>query len=607
MALEVVRGAALLHRWEEGQRASTSSEGEEEVVVLGCSGGVNSRVLLRLARLALLPASDPRSRKPREVQKLVVVYIDDGLLLPGSEKKDDRAERVRAMVEDEGGEAAGLSFVSVPIEDAFEEEGEAFTRSTLLESGTVEQRRRRVKVQPGKFEAGEMARRLFATLRPERTPRGAQSNARTRVEDMHELLVGHLLRREAKRRNACAIVTAENATRMAIRTVEAVAKGRGHKLPLDEANVRWNGVCMLRPMREMVAKEMTYYARVTGLDGSRSATDVVGCLTPSDAIASEMLSRNRNAVAGLEGANGDKASIARLTESLIHLLEKNVPSTVTTVNKTTSKLVFADDEATHGYEAEGQTQTHYQRIVNRPTESNSNSFEEVGPSVPLSKRSQQTSSTFEEETIAMGAQIGIKGSSNRLLSLARSLPQWTESMSIVGGCALCGMPRQRGLQAWRRGLTVTPAIQAEEQTMQHSNGTGEEDDDLDEHLCYGCSLILDLGDDVQGPAATIDLPLFVADRIAASKRAMQSTLPEQQQLQQLASLSLQDSLKQEEDLNGESLSQEGTTNGRPRGKREALVKVDRGTMRQQLDGFLLPEEETEAESQEQVEAKRMDW
>ena len=55
------------------------------------------------------------------MQRIVVVYVDDGLLLPNSEEKDIRAERVRAMVEDEGGEAAGLSFVSVPIEDAFED------------------------------------------------------------------------------------------------------------------------------------------------------------------------------------------------------------------------------------------------------------------------------------------------------------------------------------------------------------------------------------------------------------------------------------------------------------------------------------------------------
>ncbi|PWN86977.1 hypothetical protein FA10DRAFT_190812 [Acaromyces ingoldii] len=609
MALEVVRGAALLARWEAwsaGREEAGAEAGAEAEVVLGCSGGVNSRALLRLARMALLPDRDPRSRKPREVGRIVVVHVDDSLLVPGA---SDRTARVRAMVEAEGGEEAGLSFVGLRIEDTFEDA--RFARSTLVASSSASstrERRRRIRMQGGAQDAGAAAltRRLFATLRPDTTPRGALSNARTRAEDMRELLVGHLLRREAQRRGASALMTAENATRMAIRTVEAVAKGRGHKLPLEEANVRWNGVAVLRPMRDLVAKEVAFYARAAGLDDD--------CLAPSDAIASELLQRSPTTVAGLEGANGDKASIARLTESLIHLLERNVPSTVTTVNKTTSKLVFADDEATHGYEAEGQQQTHYQRIVNQASDvvGGGSAFEHVGPAVALRTKTRAISA-LEEESVEMGAQIGLRGSSNRLLSLARSLPQWSASLSPVGGCALCGMPRQRGLQAWRRGLTVTPAtalseepaLEADDNMQVHGEG---EEEDLESHLCYGCSLILDLGDDVQGEAANIDLPMFVADRIAASKQAGPLT-------EQLASLDIKQQGENEQEGvqgqgNGDQEALHSSTNGSVRrGKRDALVKVDRRAMRQQLDGFLLPEEPDEAAAQEQqrVEAVRMDW
>lgn len=80
---------------------------------------------------------------------------------------------------------------------------------------------------------------LFSTIYPASTPRGSASAARTRSEDLHRALVQLLLRRTAKQRGAASLILGDSSTRMAIRLIETVSKGAGHKLPIEGAGAIW--------------------------------------------------------------------------------------------------------------------------------------------------------------------------------------------------------------------------------------------------------------------------------------------------------------------------------------------------------------------------------
>lgn len=541
------------------QDVSSSSKGR---VALGFSGGPSSRAMLHMARKRLLPPPDYKVQKGKlhEIFSIDVIFVDDSAVVPNSY---DRTAEARAIVEEEGGQEAGLNFVALKLEDAFENDEAAICKVGTRSS-------RHLSPETSMMEKRAALEGLFESLYPAITPKTTVANARSRIEDIHRILVMHLLRREAVRRGARCLLTGETATRRAVRTIEGISRGQGHKLTVQEGPAQWEGLFLLRPMAETVAKEIAYFLRVSSL----------ASLGPHDVIASELLAE------ASPSGSGDKASIHRLTESLIYLLESNVPGTSNTVNRTSSKLIFSDEAASHGYNSNSLN-------AGEP-------FETVGPAVPLRFRRRQNSSTSaalsqsSERTNATQTSdvrgLGLGGIGAKLYSAAMNYPK------VKGGsvCPLCEMPVQQGLHAWKRGLTVDK--QHEIASVYSASNASDNDDPagfihLSDLLCYACSIVLETPDNT--PIGThIPLPSFVLD-IARTRLQHRTT---------------------NADTSGEVVTDStmpakplpGTRAPQARPKSPMLQRMNPEQMRQQLEGFVLDD----AEPPSQVRGynkKRTDW
>lgn len=384
-------------------------------------------------------------------------------------------------------------------------------------------------------------------------------------------------------------MTGETATRTAIRLIESIGKGRGHKVAVEEGSIRWNGLFLLRPMRGVTAKEVALYSRGSSLS----------FLPPQDIVAMQLLSGK----GGLQdGGNGNKASMGRLTESLIHLLERNVPSTVSTINKIGEKLVFSDDLASHGYQDEDEDTFD----VNA---SSSNAFQQVGPSVPLRFRGRQlsnsskmskmslTSSSTANEPVLGGAGdrslqgLGLGRRGSTLYYAAKKMLPYNGALA----CPLCQMPSQRGLHAWKRGLTVKSNRQnelLEDQTFY------QDQINLSHYLCYACTIVLDTPEGTK-EKPMMELPSFVL--YGARRRLREASgevLLEEEEINSVNTL-----------LNGSTDYIAQSTNDSSNGNHEKqnLQKLDREQMKQQINGFLLQDEESQSSTPSNRERKQIDW
>lgn len=123
--LEQTRLCTYLHRTE----GETSAAGAEAAtpskypcqgrIAIGFSGGASSRVLLHLAKSRLLPDKNRRGGgKVQEVRAIDVIFVDDSEVIDGAE---ERIEQVRAVVEEEGGEEAGLFFRPIKLHSVFDD------------------------------------------------------------------------------------------------------------------------------------------------------------------------------------------------------------------------------------------------------------------------------------------------------------------------------------------------------------------------------------------------------------------------------------------------------------------------------------------------------
>lgn len=479
--MEKARICAFIHREEAANGSDAASDPSMAGrVALGLSGGPSSRAMLRLARERLLlpPNHDPRKTKPQPITAIDVLYVDDSAVIKAAQ---DRTEEVRRMVDDEGGSSAGLHLVPLRLEQVFEQ-----SKAVPCTAGFKQPRR--LATEPVEATAHESLLALFSAIRPDKVPRTALANARSRAEDMHRLLIMHILRREAVRRGASSLLTGENATRRAVRMIEGLGRGQGHKMPMEEAPVRWHGVFLLRPMADVSTKEVAFYLHSIKLEA----------LLPQDLVASELLAEPEDGAGAGAGA-GSKASISRLTESLINLLEGNVPGTASTVNRTSGKLVFHDDPASHMAEHDGDA-----LFVE-------NGFERIGPSEPLRRRRRRRLAAESDADAAVSELnnglrgIGLGGQGTKMYLAVKAWPSFAGERA----CPLCQMPAQRGLQQWRQELTVSKrdkGVQADGPEPLSAKGAI----DLSDLLCYACTLLLDTPE-TTASGQTMPLPTFVLD------------------------------------------------------------------------------------------------
>ncbi|ERE77828.1 cytoplasmic tRNA 2-thiolation protein 2 [Cricetulus griseus] len=152
----------------------------------------------------------------------------------------------------------------------------------------------------------EALSRLFSSIR-----------TLTAKEELLQTLRTHLIVHVARTHGYGKVMTGESCTRLAIKLMTNLALGRGAFLAWDTgfSDERHGDVVLVRPMRDYTLKEVAFYNHLFG---------VPSVFTPA-----------------IDTKAPEKASIHRLMEAFILRLQTLFPSTVSTVYRTSEKLVKA--------------------------------------------------------------------------------------------------------------------------------------------------------------------------------------------------------------------------------------------------------------------------
>ena len=289
-SLDHTRGAILL------QSVVRTAEAVPPAYAIVCDGSAASYVLVHaMYRLLYVPQAHPSPARAPERARLDVLYLDE----------DGHADDVRAQIARVAPDAV---FVLCTLSDAFQRgQGVVCTRQPPWTMGEV--------TEAPATAAHDL---LSATL----LRRGTPSAGATRAEDMHRILCQRVLHDTARARQCAALLFPQDATQTAAYILDALAKGAGHKLPVEGAASLWvQDVLHLHPLRAFLPHECAFYARVHGI-ATRDETPAAADMTY------ESIS--------------DKSSMGHLAESLITALQHGVSSTSSTVIGTASKLVLQD-------------------------------------------------------------------------------------------------------------------------------------------------------------------------------------------------------------------------------------------------------------------------
>ncbi|KAJ1818694.1 Cytoplasmic tRNA 2-thiolation protein 2, partial [Coemansia sp. RSA 2598] len=282
------------------KRTDTQQPAPRAMVAL--SGGPCSSALLRLA----LDYHASMSQKGAAVQspysQILVGHVDESALF----------DVVDGAVRSIAGEDVG--FCQARLEDVFAatEDSDALLEivaANIAPGSSVDSFKARF-VQlacDNKAEQRsprERLHRLFDSL-------GSATNR----ESLLDAIKAFLLARLARASGCSVLLMGDSATRIASKIVSLTSRGRGFSLPLEVASeCAWpqDGLTVVRPMRDFVAKEIAFLNRWAGF-----ASVVVPTFTT--------------------GAPAH-ASIDRLTEAFVVGLDRDFVSTVPTVCRTVQKL-----------------------------------------------------------------------------------------------------------------------------------------------------------------------------------------------------------------------------------------------------------------------------
>lgn len=314
-SLDLARGAILWH-----SVVRTAPPRTAPALAVAFSGSLHSCVLLqavyRLLRMAPgAGASHPVPARAPEQARLDVIYVDDACLVPGAPDPGPAIEaRVAALAPD-------AHVVRVPLHAAFGTGSDVpITVATATADGLA--------LHAARAAPPEALDTLFAALQ-QMASRSDAGSARTRVEDMHAILVRRVLQATAQARQCAALLFAHDASDTAAHTLAAIAKGAGHKLPVTGAASLWiDDVLHVHPLRMHLPHEVAFYAAEQGIEAvPRPMLFPSWPAAPADATY-DMIA--------------DKTSLGRLSDSLITALQQGVSSTSSTVVGTLSKLVMQD-------------------------------------------------------------------------------------------------------------------------------------------------------------------------------------------------------------------------------------------------------------------------
>ncbi|CDH49968.1 cytoplasmic trna 2-thiolation protein 2-like [Lichtheimia corymbifera JMRC:FSU:9682] len=280
-------------------------------VLLACSGGPSSIAMLDLTK-DFMHVEPHQKKKIQLLESATICHIDESALF--QDQKDTAAHLERIAKE----HFPKMDFITQPMEDVFSPEflGDQSFSSALkpvdgsndyeLLTQVIDQ-----KLPSTRNECAEVLRSLFTGI--------GKNSAK---EDLYWHIKQAMLVSIARREKCSYIFMADSATRQAIKMISMTSKGRGYSIPLDvgaENDTSFSDVAILRPMKDMLAKEIGLYNRFRGLDGFVTAPTNFGTKAPV------------------------KSSIEKLTEHFIATLDRGFPSTVSTISRTTSKLTPSSD------------------------------------------------------------------------------------------------------------------------------------------------------------------------------------------------------------------------------------------------------------------------
>lgn len=165
------------------------------------------------------------------MSRLLVLHVRDVRDFATPADLHEHDEALCSMVEQEGGEAAGLELVLLSLDDVFED-SEAVECTAEHSSGP-----RFLARATAPHEAPLQA--LLSRLAPLTTPRAQAASARTRAQELRAIFIKRLLDAEARKRGAAALLLGESATRMAAKTVGSLVGGAGYKAPVELGTASW--------------------------------------------------------------------------------------------------------------------------------------------------------------------------------------------------------------------------------------------------------------------------------------------------------------------------------------------------------------------------------
>ncbi|XP_006860332.1 PREDICTED: cytoplasmic tRNA 2-thiolation protein 2 [Chrysochloris asiatica] len=306
-----------------------------EKVLLAWSGGLSSSSMLWQVLEGLSRSSAKQLRFMPGV-----VYVDEGAACGRS--PEDRAEtlaEVRSILQ-----SAGLPWYSVSLEKVFSlpqsvlryfSQEPATGKSTYKEAvdGFIRQQQGlgtqgtedSPSPNPGEEQLSWHGPQDAQSLAE--PPTAAQTEAVSRLfhsvrtltakEELLHTFRTHLILHVARTHGYSKVMTGDSCTRLAIKLLTNLALGRGAFLAWDTgfADERHGDVVVVRPMREHTLKEVAFYNHLFA---------VPTVVTPT-----------------LDTKAPEKASIHRLMETFVLRLQAQFPSTVSTVYRTSEKLIKA--------------------------------------------------------------------------------------------------------------------------------------------------------------------------------------------------------------------------------------------------------------------------
>lgn len=303
-----------------------------EKVLLSWSGGPSSSSMVWQVLEGL---SQDSAKRLRFVPG--VIYVDEGAAC--GQSLEDRAKTLAEVKRILGN--TGFPFHVVALEEVFSLPPSVLRRASQEPAGTEEAYKAAVDsfLQQQHVlgaEACAIPAQGEGQLHPSHSqeppgmtghPKAAQTEALSRLfksvktltakEELLQTLRTHLTVHVARSHGYCKVMTGESCTRLAIKLMTNLALGRGAFLAWDTgfSDERHGDVVVVRPMRDHTLKEVAFYNRLFG---------VPSVFTPA-----------------IDTKAPEKASIHRLMEAFILKLQTLFPSTVSTVYRTSEKLVKA--------------------------------------------------------------------------------------------------------------------------------------------------------------------------------------------------------------------------------------------------------------------------